>query len=99
MLRKGRMVETGDLEVLRRLAAVKVEAVLLGDAPDLSHVDGVDHVEVEGRTLRCHVTGPMGPLLAVLAHVGVERLMTREPSLEELFMAHYEDVHPGARVS
>jgi ABC-2 type transport system ATP-binding protein len=92
MLRHGRVIETGDLEVLRGLAAVKVEADLFGDVPDLSHVEGVEHVEVDGRTVRCHVTGPMGPLLRVLAEVGVERLMTREPSLEELFMAHYEDV-------
>jgi ABC-2 type transport system ATP-binding protein len=92
MLRKGRVIETGDLEVLRGLAAVKVEADLFGEVPDLSHVEGVDQVEVDGRTVRCHVTGPMGPLLRVLAEVGVERLMTREPSLEELFMAHYEDV-------
>ena len=32
----------------------------------------------------------MGPLLAALADAGVERLLTREPSLEELFMARYE---------
>jgi ABC-2 type transport system ATP-binding protein len=99
MLRNGRVIETGDLEALRGLAAVKVEADLLGDAPDVSHLDGVDQVEVDGRTLRCHVTGPMGPLLTALAQVGVERLMTREPSLEELFMAHYEDTPVDSSVS
>jgi ABC-2 type transport system ATP-binding protein len=99
MLRKGRVIERGDLEVLRGLAAIKVEADLLGAVPDVSTLDGVDHIEVDGRTLRCHVTGPMGPLLRVLAGVGVERLTTREPSLEELFMAHYEDVPVETTVS
>jgi hypothetical protein len=33
----------------------------------------------------------MRPLLAVLDGVGVERLTTREVSLEELFIAHYGD--------
>ena len=91
MLRRGRIIETGDLEVLRGLASVKVEADLQGAVPDLSGVTGVDHVEVDGQTVHCQVTGPMGPLLAALAAVGVDRLLTREPSLEELFMARYED--------
>jgi ABC-2 type transport system ATP-binding protein len=90
MLRRGRLIETGDLEVLRRLAAVRVEAELDGDVPDVTGLAGVDHVVVEGRTLRCDVTGPMAPLLSRLAAAGVARLVTREPSLEELFMAHYD---------
>jgi ABC-2 type transport system ATP-binding protein len=91
MLRRGRIIETGDLDVLRGLAALRVEAELDGDAPDLSDLSGVDHVSVDGRTVRCDVTGPMGPLLTRLGSVGVARLVTREPSLEELFMARYDD--------
>jgi ABC-2 type transport system ATP-binding protein len=91
MLRRGRVIETGDLETLRGLAAVRVEAELAGDVPDVRALDGVQHVVVDGRTLRCDVTGPMGPLLARLGDVGVVRLLTREPSLEELFMARYDE--------
>jgi ABC-2 type transport system ATP-binding protein len=29
------------------------------------------------------------PVLAALAGAGVEKLLSREPSLEELFLAHY----------
>jgi hypothetical protein len=35
------------------------------------------------------VTGPIGPLLEVLTSAGVVHLTTREPSLEELFVARY----------
>jgi ABC-2 type transport system ATP-binding protein len=91
MLRRGRLIETGDLEVLRSLAAVRVEADLEGEVPAVADLPGVAHVAVDGRTLRCDVTGPIGPLLARLAPVGVTRLVTREPSLEELFMARYDD--------
>jgi ABC-2 type transport system ATP-binding protein len=37
------------------------------------------------------VTGSIEPLLAALAGSGVRRLISREPSLEELFLAHYGD--------
>ena len=33
----------------------------------------------------------MEPLLQVLAGSGVSQLLSREPSLEELFLAHYGD--------
>jgi ABC-2 type transport system ATP-binding protein len=98
MLRRGRIIETGDLEVLRGLAAVRVEAELEGDAPDLSDVAGVEHLSVDGRIVRCDVTGPMGPLLTRLGSVGVVHLVSREPSLEELFMARYDDRDDDERV-
>ncbi len=35
------------------------------------------------------MTGSVEPLLAALTRVGVRHLVSREPSLEELFLAHY----------
>ena len=39
--------------------------------------------------MHCQVQGPVGPLLKVLAAAGVSELLSREPSLEELFLALY----------
>jgi len=39
--------------------------------------------------VRCQVQGSVEPLLAVLAGAGVSQMLSREPSLEELFLAHY----------
>ena len=39
--------------------------------------------------VRCQVRGSVEPLLTVLAAAGVHELLSREPSLEELFLAHY----------
>jgi ABC-2 type transport system ATP-binding protein len=49
----------------------------------------VTSVEVDGQVVRCHVRGPVEPLLKVLAAAGVTKLISREPSLEELFLAQY----------
>jgi polyether ionophore transport system ATP-binding protein len=90
ILRAGRLVDVGTLQEMRHLSALQVEADLdAGSVPDVTGVPGVSAVEVDGSTLRCHVSGPIEPLLQVLTSVGVRRLVSREPSLEELFLAHY----------
>jgi hypothetical protein len=46
---------------------------------------------VTGRQLSCQVRGPIGDLLAVLAVARPDSLLSREPSLEELFLTIYGD--------
>jgi ABC-2 type transport system ATP-binding protein len=89
ILRDGVLVEVGTLAQLRHLSAVTVEATFDGAVPGLSGIPGVSAVEVTGRALRCQVRGSVEPLLKVLAAAGVSELLCREPSLEELFLAHY----------
>jgi len=96
ILRAGRLAEVGTLADMRHLSALHVEADMTGAVPDLSGVAGVTAVVVEGSTLRCQVFGPMQPLLAVLAAAGVRRMVSTEPSLEELFLAHYGAPGDGA---
>jgi ABC-2 type transport system ATP-binding protein len=89
ILRAGRLVETGRLEDMRHLSALTVEVTFADAAPDLSGVPGVTGVDVAGARVRLQVRGPIGPLLEVLAECRVTELLSREPSLEELFLAHY----------
>ena len=96
MLRAGRLIEIGRLDVLRRLAALHVRAELNSPVPDLSRVEGVHNVTVDGRTVECDVAGSMEPLVSALASAGVARMTTREVSLEELFMSHYGHEGPAA---
>ena len=91
MLRNGHIIETGRLDVLRGLAAVRVRALIDGVVPDLSQVEGITKVVVDGQTIECEVSGSMEPLMAALAQARVTHLSTREPSLEELFVSHYGD--------
>ncbi|MEY9931814.1 ABC-2 type transport system ATP-binding protein [Catenulispora sp. GP43] len=89
ILRAGTLVELGALAEMKHLSAVSVEAVFDGTPPDVSGVSGVSAVEVAGHRLRCQMTGPVAPLLEALSGTGVRELLSREPSLEELFLAHY----------
>ena len=97
ILRDGRIVDVGTLAEMRHLSSLSVEATFDGTVPDLSRVPGVTSIEVSGRVVRCQVRGPIEPLLRVLAVSGVHELLSREPSLEELFLAHYgvDEALPG----
>ncbi len=107
ILRQGRLVEIGTLEQMRHLSALTVEAVFEAVPPDLSGVPGVKRVVVDGRHVHLEVQGPIEPLIDALARTGVRELLSREPSLEELFLAHYgpdgtapvSPVSPGASVT
>jgi ABC-2 type transport system ATP-binding protein len=89
ILRDGRLVEMGSMAELRHLSALTVEATFEGAVPDLRSVEGVSEVTVDGDRVRCQVRGSVEPLLAVLVRAGVTRVLSREPSLEELFLARY----------
>jgi ABC-2 type transport system ATP-binding protein len=89
ILREGVLVEMGTLAEMRHLSALTVEATFASEVPDLSAVAGVSSLEVVGRVVRCQVRGTIEPLLQVLATTGVQELLSREPSLEELFLALY----------
>jgi polyether ionophore transport system ATP-binding protein len=89
ILREGRLVEMGTLAEMRHLSAVSVEATFGGVPPDLAGVAGVKRAVVDGRHVHLEVQGPIEPLVDALAGTGVRELLSREPSLEELFLAQY----------
>lgn len=89
IIRAGQLVEVGTLAEMRHLSALSVDATFDTEPPDLSRVPGVTAVEVDGNRVRCQVVGSVEPLLGVLAASGVHQLLSREPSLEELFLARY----------
>jgi ABC-2 type transport system ATP-binding protein len=89
ILRAGHLAEVGTLEQMRHLSALQMEAELDGPVPDLSRIPGVSVVDIQGNRVRCQVLGPAEELMRALAVAGVRRLVSREPSLEELFLAHY----------
>jgi ABC-2 type transport system ATP-binding protein len=89
IIRAGELVEMGTLAQMRHLSALSIDATFDTAPPDLTRIPGVTAVEVQGNRVRCQVVGSVEPLLGVLAASGVHQLLSREPSLEELFLAHY----------
>ena len=90
ILRAGRLVDQGTLGQLRHLSAQSVEVTFAGKAPALAALPGVHTVAAGPNALRFEVTGSVGPVIAALADHPVETLISREPTLEEIFLHHYD---------
>ncbi|MEI9914333.1 MAG: ABC transporter ATP-binding protein [Candidatus Saccharibacteria bacterium] len=91
ILREGKLIELGTLEQMRHLSALNIEATFLGEPPSVDHIEGVSAVKVTGHQLTCQVHGTIEPLFKVLVAAHPKTLLSREPSLEELFLSLYGD--------
>jgi ABC-2 type transport system ATP-binding protein len=98
ILRQGRLVDEGTLAELRHLSTQTVEITFDGPAPDLEGIPGLEVTRVDAHAVQCEVSGSIRPLLAALADQPVMSMTSREPSLEEIFLHHYDasDGHVGA---
>ena len=90
ILRDGKLVDQGTLKELRHLSAQRVEVTFAGRAPQLPRLPGVEVSSAGPNALRFEVAGSIGPLIAALAEHPVATLTSREPSLEEIFLHHYD---------
>ena len=95
ILRDGRLVDEGTLAELRHLSAQTIEITFAGPSPRLDGLDGVEIASPGVNTVRCEVTGNLQPLLAAIANHPVVSLTSREPSLEEIFLHHYDGANGG----
>ena len=94
IIRAGRLVESGTLDELRHLSEYTVDAEVTG-LPEVDGIAGVSDVAVHpangGYRVRCRVhPEATAGLLAALARAGVRTLISRPPSLEELFLRYYD---------
>jgi ABC-2 type transport system ATP-binding protein len=89
LLREGRLIDEGTLDSLRHIAARRVRAYFGGTPPDLSRIAGVRDLVVQGNRIECLITGPIRPILEAVGSSEVEDFICTEPSLEEVFLAHY----------
>ncbi|MFI9008375.1 ATP-binding cassette domain-containing protein [Actinosynnema sp. NPDC053489] len=96
IIRNGRTVETGTLADLRHLTRTSVSAELAGTPNGLAELPGVHDLLVEGTRVRFEVdTDHLDTALRALVGTGVRTLTSQPPTLEELFLRHYEDELPA----
>ncbi|WP_033441425.1 ABC transporter ATP-binding protein [Saccharothrix sp. NRRL B-16314] len=99
IIRNGRTVETGTLADLRHLTRTSVSAELVGAPNGLAGLSGVHDLEVDGTRVKFEVdTDHLDTALRALVGSGVRTLTSQPPTLEELFLRHYEDEAPAGGV-
>jgi ABC-2 type transport system ATP-binding protein len=99
IIREGRIVRLDTVEGVRNLAAHEVElrfAEPVGADP-FRAIPGVVNLVEEGRTLRMLVTGPIAPVVRLAGQYELVDFVSREPSLEEVFLSEYGTVNGATR--
>jgi ABC-2 type transport system ATP-binding protein len=91
IVRAGRIVESGTLAELRHLTRTSITAELARPADGLAGLPGVHDPQVEGARVRLQVdTAHLDEVLKHLSAAGVRSLTSQPPTLEELFLRHYQ---------
>jgi ABC-2 type transport system ATP-binding protein len=97
IIRDGRAVESGTLAELRHLTGVSIQAELTHPADGLARVPGVHDLQAQNGQVRFHVDpGALDAALRELTGAGVRSLVSQPPTLEELFLRHYDRAGAGA---
>ena len=92
IIRAGRIVESGTLAELRHLTRTSVTAELAAPPDGLRGLAGVHDLQVDGTRVRLQVDpASLDGVLRQLTAVGVRSLTSQPPTLEELFLRHYDD--------
>jgi ABC-2 type transport system ATP-binding protein len=91
IIRKGVTVESGSLADLRHLTRTTVTAELAGPPGGLAGLPGIHDLDVQGNRVRLQVdTDELNAVLLSLTESGVRSLTSTPPTLEELFLRHYQ---------
>ncbi len=100
IIRDGRLVRIGDIAELTGLRVHNLELTFLGSVPasEFSALPGVDKLEqtsIEGHeVLRCVVRADaLDAVVKTAARYSIVNFVSREPSLEEIFLDYYRE--PG----
>jgi ABC-2 type transport system ATP-binding protein len=91
IIREGRLVQVDRIEAIRRLAFHHVELTFAGPVSPaiFTALDEVSDVTVADAVVRMRVAGPIGAVLAAAAPHGIVDVVSREPNLEDVFLAQY----------
>ncbi|WP_281965487.1 ABC transporter ATP-binding protein [Serinicoccus marinus] len=96
IIRAGQIVESGTLAELRHLTRTSVVAELAVPVPaGVADAPGVHDAQIEGHRLTCQVDDTeLGSVMSRLSALGIRSITSTPPTLEELFLRHYDESAP-----
>ncbi len=91
IIRDGRLTKVDTVDALRDLAHHQVELRFAGPVPAAAFeaLPGVSDLTSDDHVLRMRVSGPITPVVRAAAQYELLDFVSREPSLEETFLAQY----------
>ncbi len=91
IIRQGEIIETGSLAELRHLTRTHLVFQTSNIVPDLESLKGVHELKANGGMISLKADAEdLGAILKYVSRFGIMKLESMPPTLEELFMRHYE---------
>ncbi|HSS67281.1 MAG TPA: ABC transporter ATP-binding protein [Nocardioidaceae bacterium] len=92
IVRAGAVVESGTMADLRHLTRTSIDVSTSRPVAGLDQIAGVHVVDVDDERAQFDVdTAQLDEVMRFLAPLGIRSLVSRPPTLEELFLRHYGD--------
>ena len=90
IIRDGVLVSVEDVSAIKNIAVRRIEVTFNSPVPDciFERLD-LHNLALTGNTMRCTVQGSIDPLIKALSRHDVTDFISREPNLEETFLAMY----------
>lgn len=100
IIRQGQIIETGTLGELRHLTRNTIVAETKEKINGLKEMEGVHQYEERGSEVTFQAdTEKLDEIIRHLSQFGILKLESAPPTLEDLFMRHYEDVGSGGSLT
>jgi len=99
IIRDGKLVETGTLDELRHLTRYHMDIVTMREPQGIEKLAGIHNILIEQNNIRFEVdTEEMDAVIRFVSQFGIKKMESAPPSLEDLFMRHY-DTSVGGKIS
>ena len=91
IIRQGHLVAVEEIDILKARAMQQVEIVFAGPVPAeaFGRIPNVRDLSNDGATIRFSVHGHLDEVVKTAARFPIVDFRTREPSLEDVFLAYY----------
>ena len=91
IIRDGKLVETGTLHDLRHLTRYHMEIVTIREPEGIERITGIHNLSVSQKNISFEVdTDELDAVIRHISQFGIQKIESAPPSLEELFMRHYD---------
>ncbi|SFE17843.1 ABC-2 type transport system ATP-binding protein [Lentibacillus persicus] len=91
IIREGRIIESGSLDELRHLTRTHMIVETKQQVTGLEDLQGVHDIDIKGESISLQVnTEELDKVVRHISQFGVVKLESAPPTLEDLFMRHYE---------
>lgn len=96
IIRQGKIIETGTLSELRHLTRSNIVLQTKESIPNLHEMKGVYNLLSKDSELSFQVdTEEIDSVIRYISQFGIIKLESAPPTLEDLFMRHYEGIKPA----